>query len=343
MVTRVRSRAVACGLIVGCALLGCAGDDALGSSAGVGVYLVVTRDVPDPDETVPAPDSALRGLIVTLRSPFAAEYREIGSARMTRRADGARFDLQVDARRGSVAVANRFIRLDSIGNLALPWAAGPGGLGRQSIQAGDIIDFEVVTADQTIVGSSVVPATPAIQISTVDGATTMSWSRPASGGSFVLRVDTDGLPGARIVTTDTSYVIRRDRAPSDVPDPAIFEVTVLDANASRYLRDSTVVRAGLSAGFGVFGASSRGRVTIPPRFAVSSSPVGARNTSGASASMSGRWSLTTISSSPIRMVTDSGRRHRSRSGRAARRMSDAAGSRSMERSMADRFARAVMW
>lgn len=264
MVTRVRSRAVALGLLVGCALLGCAGADALRSSQGVGVYLIVTRDVPDPDETNPVPDSTLRGLVVTLGSPFAAEYREIGSASMTRRSDGASFDLLVDARTGSVTVANRFIRLDSIGNLALSWDAGPGGLGRQSIQTGDIIDLEIVTGDQTIVGSSVVPAPPAIQVSTVNGSTTMSWPRPAAGGSFVLRVDTDGRPGARILTTDTSYVIRRDRPMSEIPDPAIFEVTALDAHASRYLRDSTVVRSGLSAGFGVFGSSSRRRVTIPP-------------------------------------------------------------------------------
>lgn len=264
MVTRVRSRAVALGLLVGCALLGCAGRDPLQSSQGVGVYLIVTRDVPDADETNPVPDSTLRGLVVTLGSPFAAVYREIGSASMTRRSDGASFDLLVDARTGSVTVANRFIRLDSIGNLALSWAAGPGGLGRQSIQAGDIVDLEVATGDQTIIGSSIVPGTPAIQMSTVNGSTTMSWPRPAAGGSFMLRVDTDGRAGTRIMTTDTSYVIRRDRPLSDVPDPAVFEVTALDANASRYLRDSTVVRSGLSAGFGVFGSSSRGRVTIPP-------------------------------------------------------------------------------
>ncbi len=264
MVSHVRSRAVGLGLLVGSGLLGCAGTDVLGSSEGVGVYLVVTRDVPDPAETSPVPDSTLRGLVVTLGTPFAATYREIGSATLTRRSDGASFNLLVEARAGNVTVANRFIRLDSTGNLALSWAAGPGGLGRQSIQGGEIFDLEVVTGDQTILGSSVVPVPPAIQVSTADGTTRMSWPRATAGGAFVLRVDTDGLPGTRILTTDTVYVIRRDRAPSDVPDPAIFEVTALDAHASSYLRDSTVVRSGLSAGFGVFGASARARLVIPP-------------------------------------------------------------------------------
>ncbi|HEX2780104.1 MAG TPA: hypothetical protein VHM30_11425 [Gemmatimonadaceae bacterium] len=61
------------------------------------------------------------------------------------------------------------------------------------------------------------------------------------------------------VTTDTAFTWCE--LTTDDPDIRLLRVVALDSNAYRYLSDTLVTRAGLDAGFGLFGGANEVRAT----------------------------------------------------------------------------------
>ena len=191
-------------------------------------------------------------LLTTGPAIGASEYRTAEHFHMRRASDGARFDW-----RGHPELASRMAPdppelLNA--NYHLPETSGLDGLGADSILPGETYTLEIETGGVTLRGEATVPADFTVSVATRDGRRIAEWPRVEGASGYFVGV----YPHPSEMQTDTFFVI-----PEDVPAGESVRVQALDANLFRYITDDRLGRAGIDAGFGVFGAVSSASTTVP--------------------------------------------------------------------------------
>jgi hypothetical protein len=229
------------------------------------VYLVLDRDIPVNDFDESLGDSALFGLVANLGSARALQYRPVDLVSVTRRTDGAEYDWSYVPRTGDLEnYLTSGVQLDAEGNLRMPWSGTGGRLGRDSIAGGEFVDLLIESDGHTITGSARIPTKPTISIVQSGGTTTVHWARSVGAAHYLVQAETEMRAFFGLPTSDTSYVLLRDRPSGTTPATPYVTVIALDANLATLRSDSTSRRAGITGAHGVFGATARDRVAIPP-------------------------------------------------------------------------------
>ena len=206
------------------------------------LYLVLNQRAGGPD---PALDQ--RALLLTVGSPAVSDYRVAERFEMHRARDRVMFAWRDLGRRGQAPVDAANAALLN-GNYGLPDAATDGGLGALDIRPGERYDLTVETGGVTIRGSVTVPAAFTLTLERRGTDRVLTW--PHVDGADSYSVEIGGVTAAK-VQTDTAFTL--------APVPAAgaeASVKALDANLSRYVADKRAARAGIDAGYGVFGAIS---------------------------------------------------------------------------------------
>lgn len=182
-------------------------------------------------------------------------YRTAERFDMRRVSDGARFDWREYADLIAEPGTSSSVHLLEA-NYHLPDASGPYGLGADSIRPGETYTIEIETEGVTLRGEATVPEDFTVSVVVRDGRRVAEWPRVKGAAGYFVGAGTEFAEPQ----TDTFYVIRDDiRAGEKV------RVTALDANLFRYSSDDELDRAGIDAGFGVFGAVSSATATVPVR------------------------------------------------------------------------------
>jgi hypothetical protein len=208
-----------------------------------------------PDSVEGTFETGLHALLATTATPAELEFRSADRFVMRRATDGALFDWREDPNpRGTNG--SFFIG----GNYVLAESAGPAGLGRRDLAAGETYTLEVSTFGRLITGRVTIPARPQPRlVERSDGHRVVEWRRVTAAGEYDLVVDTDFI--REHTTIDTFYVLR-----DDAPRPeAHFRITAKDTNLVNYLRDAAVLRVGVQGAYGVFGAMSSAVIDLPPK------------------------------------------------------------------------------
>lgn len=245
------------------AVLGCAGERALiGSSDEPAIYLVLERAPQPAPDGAPPTDSGLRALVVTSAGPQSPSYREVESFALRRSRDGANFDWRIEPATGLVPTVNGSLDGPVVGNVVLPWTTTGTGLGRDSLLAGETYELRVVSEGRLIEGTATLPGVPQPQLQVTGMTQTIVWPRAALAAAYVLVADTEQL-GA-VLTTDTTYTLRRDRPASQRPPTLRATVIALDANVHAMVTDTTRHASGVRGARGIFGGVSRAAIELPP-------------------------------------------------------------------------------
>lgn len=226
---------------------GCGGDAIVAPRPDPFLYVVLNQRtfVADPQ----------RAFLLTVGSPATSDYRVAEQFEMRRVTDGAVFVWQDKGQRGLAPVRADGASLFD-GNYALPDYASGTSLGARDIQAGDGFNLTVRTGGVTIRGSVTVPSPFALTLESQGSARVVKWPRVADAGGYSVEVGGITAPAFQ---TDTAFTLPPLRG-------SIREVRVkaLDQNLSRYLSDTQVRRAGIDAGYGVFGAVTVATLSVPP-------------------------------------------------------------------------------
>jgi hypothetical protein len=191
-------------------------------------------------------------VLLTTGSPLAADCLAAERFEMRRTRDGAPFAwrfygncLQVRAGQGVGAWENA--------NYYLPETAPGDSLGAADLEPGEWYELEIETRGRLIRGSTIIPAEFALSILQRDGRRYLSWPRvDGAAGYKVTIIDQDGSKDW--VQTDTIHALPAGAAQAFV--------TAFDANLFEYARDEQSGRAGLDAGFGVFGAMKTAEISF---------------------------------------------------------------------------------
>jgi len=241
-------------------LAGCgAGDPLTPASPEPFLYLVLSTARP---AALPQPDSLLSAVLMTTGTPLRSEYRTAEQFAMRRVSDGASFAWSARGLTGPAPATYQFVTLAGAGNYLLADTAGAAGLGRQDLAPGETYTLRIDTDGRTVEGRVTVPGRPVPSLVRRGDRTFAVWPRTAGAAAYLVDGETEGR-GA-VVLTDTAYVLLYDRRDGTPANPAV-RVTALDANLFRYMSDSTLERAGLTGGYGVFGAVSTGVLLVPVR------------------------------------------------------------------------------
>ncbi len=183
-------------------------------------------------------------LLLTVASPLEPmPYRTARRFEMRRASDRRLFDWRVypdlvdnPGTEGSIDLI--------YGNYHLPDSATAAGLGTADLRPGESYELEIETEGVVIRGQATIPAAFTASVEVRDGRRIVTWPRvPGAGGYLV-----EAYPYPREPQRDTVYAV-----PADVP-AGPMSITAVDPNFYRFLTDEDAGRAGIDAGFGVFGA-----------------------------------------------------------------------------------------
>lgn len=182
-------------------------------------------------------------LLLTSGSPAQpAHYRLAERFEMRRASDGAAFAWRVRPLTGDVG-SFPAVSLDHP-NLALP-AAAPPALGADDVAPGETYELRVETGGRVIRGRVAVPARFAATVTERDGRRLAVWPRvPGAAGYRITPGD-----GPLRIQADTTFAI-----PDDLPVGSELRIDALDPGLYTFLTDDRTGRAGIDAGYGVFGA-----------------------------------------------------------------------------------------
>lgn len=246
MVSGARPRvpaALALGLVLAGAI-GCAGDP-VGPRGAPVLYVLLNPSAP------PASVDARRAYVLRTRTAALLEYAEAERFEMRRASDGARFDWRSLGLRGATPDPNR-LPLDEA-NYELPERGGARGLGFADLEAGESYTLEVRLGGTTVRGAVRAPDSFDLRLEAIgDSGLLASWPRVMGAEGYFVR---SGRGTA--YTRDTSFRFDRRAVPGER-----VTVQALDPNAWRYLRADSVLRAGLDAGMGLFGALSEATAAL---------------------------------------------------------------------------------
>lgn len=209
-------------------------------------------------DAAPRLPQPLTALLLTTGTLGRVEYRDASEFAMRRVADDRPFDWQpVPA---SLLPPPEVV--PGQGNWVLAESASTRGLGRTDLAPGISYSLRVVTNGRVISGTVTIPGRPAPALVQASGRS-LVWPRVAGAAEYVVTSETEQRRES--VTRDTVFPLREDADPFGRPPNPRASVTAIDPNLSAFRRDSTRVRAGLSDGFGVFGAMTTTEIAIPPR------------------------------------------------------------------------------
>ncbi|HEX7051876.1 MAG TPA: hypothetical protein VF188_16840 [Longimicrobiales bacterium] len=233
----------------------CAGDTVVvPESDAPFLYLVLNRRSLSQYDSIFEPHQL--ALLLTLGSTLEpSPYRTAERFEMRRASDGARFDWRIYPDLILDPGTASSVQL-IYGNYHLPDTSGPAGLGADSVLPGETYTLEIDTEGVALRGEATVPAHFAVSVRVRDGQRIVEWPHVAGAAGYFV----GAYPYSPELQTDTFYVI-----PADAPGGQPMLVTAVDANLYRYIADDELGRAGIDAGFGVFGGVSVASTTVPGR------------------------------------------------------------------------------
>jgi hypothetical protein len=243
-------------LLLAGGLLGCAGitDPPAGDTPFV--YLLLS---PTPVSNLQAvADSTPWAVVATLPTLVDARYRSTASFHLRRTRDGALFVWQ--SREMTAGFPGGWDELIVAGganaNVTLAAAGDSGGLGWRALTGGDTYTLDAIAEGTHITGEATIPERPMLAITDSGSAHTVRW--PKARGAAGYYVAPAGRPLGSF-TTDTA--IKWCENPYDPPgSPRYVRVVALDANAFRYLGDTTTAQAGVHGALGLFGGANEARI-----------------------------------------------------------------------------------
>lgn len=191
-------------------------------------------------------------VLLTTGSPLAADCRTAERFEMRRAHDGAPFAwqgygncIQVRAGEGVGAWNNA--------NYYLPESAPGDSLGASDLEPGEWYEIEIETQGRLIRGRTIIPAGFSLTVEVRDGRRYLTWPRVTGAAGYkVTFIDRDG--SENWIQTDTLHAIPAGARQA--------YVTAYDANLFEYARDDQSGRAGIDAGFGVFGAMKTEEISV---------------------------------------------------------------------------------
>lgn len=204
-------------------------------------------------------DSTPWALVATLETPVVARYREVTSFRVERVRDGADFVWlpRVVAGQFPGGFDGVLVAGGANANVTLAASGDSGGLGWRALTGADEYTLHVVAGGSgAISGRATIPEQPLLQLTESGSAHIVRWPR-ARGAAGYYVAPSDAAYGR--FTTDTAFVWCE--SPYGPPDaPRYLRVVALDANAFRYLGDTTTAQAGLEGAVGLFGGANETRI-----------------------------------------------------------------------------------
>lgn len=240
-----------CTLVAALFTAACASEEPLvPASDAPFLYLVL-------NERVPADYDSLHGRrlapLLTVASPLEPmPYRTAQRFEMRRASDGRRFDWRAYA--GLVENPGTEESIDvGYGNYHRPDSATAAGLGAADLRPGETYALETETEGVVIRGAATIPAEFAATVEVRDGRRIVTWPRVPGAGGYLVGACPYPLEPQR----DAVYAVPRDAAAG----PPF--ITAVDANLYRFRTDEDAGRAGIDAGYGVFGAISVASVELP--------------------------------------------------------------------------------
>lgn len=210
----------------------------------------------------PQADSSIIGLLLTVGTPFASPFRRAERFEMRRSSDNALFGwVERTPSSGARPVDIRGIST-SDGNYMLPHSITADGLGTDSLIPLESYTLTIETQGSLVTGFTTIPAIPQPRVVT-EGTKRFVVFAPVPGAAgYIEFADTERTVFGPFFSTDTVLELRFDRGQTTPPNPE-FRIIALDANAFRYLSDTTRASAGLIGGLGLFGAASAARIALP--------------------------------------------------------------------------------
>lgn len=197
-------------------------------------------------------DSVVRALLLTTGSPIRSPFRTAQLFDMRRVSDDARFSWNVTPGSTDTPVGFRDVSI-SQGNYALAETGSEAGLGRQDLRPGEAYTLRIETEGRVVAGRVRMPDTPVLVFARQGNSRSVSWQKVGAAGGYRVVTNTERFKVVAL-TRDTLFELLFDEVP--MPASPEIRVTAVDSNLYRYITDFTLPRAGISGGFGVFGAIS---------------------------------------------------------------------------------------
>lgn len=206
-------------------------------------------------------DSVVRALLLTTGSPIRSPFRTAQSFEMRRESDNAPFAWkEIPGAVEQPPVGFRGISTAE-GNFTLAEARSAEGLGRRDLRAGESYALRIETDGAVVTGVVTIPAKPEPVLGQAGTRRFVAWPKVEAAASYRIVAETERFTVWS--TRDTVVELLYDRGAGTPASPE-FRVTAVDGNLHRYNTDWTIGSAGISGGFGVFGAvSSTARVELP--------------------------------------------------------------------------------
>ncbi|QJR35537.1 hypothetical protein [Gemmatimonas groenlandica] len=222
----------------------------LQSRPSLSLYLILS-----PGAVGVAPKSPIRGLFALMSSPQSFEY--VAPSQLSLSSTGGVFAL---THSGAVGQLPFFDSSPAdVGNLQLDWVAGTSGLGAKDLIGGARYTLRVASGAESVIGTMVLPEISRPHVVETAGVESIVWNRSAGAAQYVV---SSSVTRQTYLTADTSLVLLRDVADSQLPLATFIRVVALDTNLYNFTIDTLRYRAGVSGALGVFGG-----------FAVDSAPV----------------------------------------------------------------------
>lgn len=182
-------------------------------------------------------------LLVAAGSPVAPPvYLTADRFEMWRVRDGAPVGWEALGLEGQAGLSATDLSLGTP-NYVLPDRATAPALGALDLAPGDSLDLRIEIDGTMLRGGVRLPAPPDPELSRVAGADAVVWA-PAAGATGYIIMSSDGHSRMQ---PDTVWY-------PDSPPLEWIHVIAVEPNAWRYFSDPSSARAGIDAGFGVFGA-----------------------------------------------------------------------------------------
>jgi hypothetical protein len=214
------------------------------------VALLITPD-PVRGEFTTEPDSGLFAVLVATGTPIRSPYLVAERFEMRRVSDGARFGWRAAPTEADAIPVRSFTR----GNYFLPRQASPEGLGSDSIAPGVEYQLVVEVGRYRVTGRTRVPGAVQFVREPTDGDSIVRWRRAPGAAAYLV----GGIFLAGQPIEDTVATIR----PIPGAEGERLRVFAIDTNYTAFVRELRAARAGLSGGWGVFGAFTWAEMEVP--------------------------------------------------------------------------------
>jgi len=195
-----------------------------------------------PIENPPAEQYAI---LMTTGSPVLSPCRKAQRFEMRRTSDAALFGWRANGNCLSV-MAGEHVDVFNHANYYLPASPGPDSAGSLELMPGTEYALRIETDGFVLNGRTMIPESFSIRLDGAGDARRVVWPRVRGAAGYFIRVNSGTRAVPPRLQTDTTF-------PLDLQHGTV-KVTALDPNLFTYQLDKQQGRAGIDAGFGVFGA-----------------------------------------------------------------------------------------